>query len=663
MSPGVGIVKVCLRQHKSGTIPGFCASAGRAQSLDPLRHRRLRSVRASVLCLCPSKGKSQLPAIAEFSEPCSPEGVRQSSFNNTRWGNNYTHQPLRYWGRPESVLKPCKEVFWIPVSADEALRVSAAKKAGSKISEIAGFQVLKSDKMLDVWYEYGQNIGSSNIPSNMRFPAVEVGRQWEPAEFVAQAQQLVHPHDQEVRLPPIVAGAIVEMARLGPTKLSALRQKELDWWQARVQELEWDEATLHDSLHANVQRVVSKKRILVFKELLEYINYDDMGVVDLLTGGIEIIGTLRRIGIWKPEDRSAKIDARTLSMNAFVAQRAVQKGKTAKDIDCEVWQKTLDEVEEGCLVGPFTQAEVTEQLGEAWIPSRRFPIVQGSKTRPIDNFSEHGINNAFGSMEKVTMLGLDQVVGWSRAWSSSWKPSGIVETTDTAGHKYWSPVSKEWSAESWSSLEGRVADLKSAYKQLAICPAHAALSVVAVLEPVSQQVKFFRAHSFMFGETAAVYGFLRFSRAIAAIACKVFKLIVAEFFDDFTQLEPAVTKASAQATMESLLDILGWTIATAPGKRLPFESMFVSLGIQIDLGKASQGEVTLAHKPGRIENLEKQIQEVISAKTMSFKEALSIRGKVYFSEGQVFGRIAAPVVFMLSRWTAQVLGPKSCWEK
>ena len=156
----------------------------------------------------------------------------------------------------------------------------------------------------------------------------------------------------------------------------------------------------------------------------------------------------------------------------------------------------------------------------------------------------------------------------------------------------------------------------------------------------------------MFGETAAVYGFLRFSRAIAAIACKVFKLIVVEFFDDFTQLEPAATKASAQATMESLLDILGWTIATAPGKRLPFESTFVSLGIQIDLGKASQGEVTLAHKPGRIENLEKQIQEVISAKTMSFKEALSIRGKVYFSEGQVFGRIAAPVVFMLSRWMA-----------
>ena len=551
-------------------------------------------------------------------------------------------------------MEPYKEVFWIPVTAEEALRVATSKKAGSKISRIAGFQVLESDKVLDIWYEYGQDIGSSSVPDNISFPAIEVGRQWDPAEFVAQAQQLVHPFDQEVRLPPIVAGAIVEMARLGPTKLAALRQTELDWWQARAQGLEWDEAALHDSLHPNVERVVAKKKILVFKELLEYIDYDDMGVVDLLTGGIEIIGTLGRIGIWKPEDRSAKIDGRTLSLNASIAQKSVLKGKAAKDIDCEVWQKTLDEVAEGCLDGPYTQAEVTQQLGEAWIPSRRFPIVQGSKTRPIDNFSEHGINSAFGSMEKVTMLGLDQVVGWSRAWASSLKQAGIVEATDTAGHKYWSPMSREWSADSWSTLEGRVADLKSAYKQLAICPAHASLSVVAVLEPESQQVKFFRAHSLMFGETAAVYGFLRFSRAIAAIACKVFKLIVVEFFDDFTQLEPTATKSSAQATMEGLLDLLGWTIATAPGKRLPFESKFVSLGIQIDLCKACQGEVTLAHKPGRIENLEKQVMEVISSKTMSFKEALSIRGKVYFSEGQVFGRIAAPVVFMLSRWKAQV---------
>ena len=41
----------------------------------------------------------------------------------------------------------------------------------------------------------------------------------------------------------------------------------------------------------------------------------------------------------------------------------------------------------------------------------------------------------------------------------------------------------------------------------------------------------------MFGETAAVYGFIRISRALSAIASRLFYLLVVEYFDDFTQLE------------------------------------------------------------------------------------------------------------------------------
>ena len=97
--------------------------------------------------------------------------------------------------------------------------------------------------------------------------------------------------------------------------------------------------------------------------------------------------------------------------------------------------------------------------------------------------------------------------------------------------------------------------------------------------------------------------------------------------------------------------MLGWRLATAAKKRLPFSKTFVSLGVQVDLSMAGDGIVLLSHKPGRIDNLEEQIQAVTDADTMTFKEALSIRGKVFYSEGQVFGRLAAPVVYMLSRWS------------
>ena len=77
------------------------------------------------------------------------------------------------------------------------------------------------------------------------------------------------------------------------------------------------------------------------------------------------------------------------------------------------------------------------------------------------------------------------------------------------------------------------------------------------------------------------------------------------------------------------------------------------MGVQVGLAQAQQGKIVLSHKPGRISNFEEQVRMILSKGTMDFKAALSIRGKVFFSEGHVFGRVAAPVVHMLSRLEGQ----------
>ena len=86
----------------------------------------------------------------------------------------------------------------------------------------------------------------------------------------------------------------------------------------------------------------------------------------------------------------------------------------------------------------------------------------------------------------------------------------------------------------------------------------------------------------MFGETAAVYAFLRVSRALATIAVGLFSLLVVEFFDDFTQVENASLGDSAWKTMEGMLELLGWEVSMKESKRLPFQQIFVSLGVQVD---------------------------------------------------------------------------------
>ena len=68
----------------------------------------------------------------------------------------------------------------------------------------------------------------------------------------------------------------------------------------------------------------------------------------------------------------------------------------------------------------------------------------------------------------------------------------------------------------------------------------------------------------------------------------------------------------------------------------------------MDLSGVDTGTVRLSNKPGRIPAL-KQIEAAIASGELGFKEALSIRGRLAFAEGQNYGRIAAPVSHMLSR--------------
>ena len=57
----------------------------------------------------------------------------------------------------------------------------------------------------------------------------------------------------------------------------------------------------------------------------------------------------------------------------------------------------------------------------------------------------------------------------------------------------------------------------------------------------------------------------------------------------------------------------------------------------------------LRNKEGRVDGIRKHFGELKEKGLMGFMDALSIRQKLAFSEGQVFGRIGAPVAHMLSK--------------
>ena len=73
--------------------------------------------------------------------------------------------------------------------------------------------------------------------------------------------------------------------------------------------------------------------------------------------------------------------------------------------------------------------------------------------------------------------------------------------------------------------------------------------------------------------------------------------------------------------------------------------------------------ILLENKPGRVEAIDRQVSSLLESKpkTMNFKEALSLRGKVAFSEGQTHCRLTAFVSRRLSEW-ASYMGPRQITE-
>ena len=202
--------------------------------------------------------------------------------------------------------------------------------------------------------------------------------------------------------------------------------------------------------------------------MLEDINYDDLPVVELLITGVDIVGLLPKVGIWKPWDNEPSSGIKTLWAGAKDAQKDIARDRGKGDYDKELWDLTIEEAESGGIRGPFTSAQLSELLGPRWIASRRFPVLQGTrvneagievpKIRPVDDFSEFGVNPCFGSSEKVSLYSIDQVVAWARVRQHA-TSDRYVSFTDTAGSKWQTTLHPEWVTKSWLKTVGRVADL------------------------------------------------------------------------------------------------------------------------------------------------------------------------------------------------------------
>ena len=273
---------------------------------------------------------------------------------------------------------------------------------------------------------------------------------------------------------------------------------------------------------------------------------------------------------------------------------------TPSETDRAVWEKTLEEVEKGWLVGPFDP----KQIPPHYRLSRRFGVAQGEKTRCVDDFSRSHVN----SCVQVT---------------DAPKP----HTVDVLASLLMQAMTACPNAEGWCV---RTLDPKDACRQCAIATSSFAFSHIVVREPSTGLRKAFKMLALPFGSIKSVHAFLRIAHSLWYLAA--------------CALDVMWTKKSEanhlSMTVHAFFHLLGWSFAETGSKAVDFDAMCKALGVTIDVSLMHQGRVLIDNTEARKKELGEFIEKIVTTRKLSSVDALKLRGRMQFTAAQLFGRVA-----------------------
>ena len=126
------------------------------------------------------------------------------------------------------------------------------------------------------------------------------------------------------------------------------------------------------------------------------------------------------------------------------------------------------------------------------------------------------------------------------------------------------------------STEVSEADLKKAYRQLAVHSDHLRFSWIAVWHAELGAWRFGLLRALAFGETAAVLQFNRYPALLVAVLRRWLAIPCSIFYDDFKIIDLAAGAVSAAECFDRILAVLGWRVDVA--KSQPVGSICSFLG-------------------------------------------------------------------------------------
>lgn len=455
-------------------------------------------------------------------------------------------------------------------------------------------------------------------------------------EFFSIARALWHPFDELVNLPDRLIKTVFETLTWAPARVAKARTEKLARWAKWAQELQPQENALKSAMHPSVACILEPKRLLLLERIAHEIEWEDSHVHKELREGFMLTGTPNASNIFKKEVQPCQIDnAELMTKAATLKSTLLSKiGKAGANPHCqELYNITCEEAsEKKWLDGPFLPGEVDDMIGQSWIPLRRFAIMQKQKIRAIDDCSENCLNDAFTSVEKISLVAMQHIIWSAVVLMRHCLYHTHVQLRLSSGETLCGPVHKAWLEHEGNCLRSLTIDLKSAYKQLAVNPSEVKKAVVTLLCPSDLRPRCFLMRTLPFGAKAAVYHFNRVARLLWAIGCDL-HLIWSNYFDDYPLLSHQLLESSTISTAKLLMKLLGYKIAE--DKLNDFSAVTEMLGVELNLGV--HGKVQIQNKKSRQVEVASAINEILQGNGVKCDLLPSLLGRLQFADLRIFG--------------------------
>ena len=440
-----------------------------------------------------------------------------------------------------------------------------------------------------------------------------------PEQFLAKAEKVVHPMDDESYLHEATKEAIKKVVHTDPLVLAKERLAIVFNLRKLTEELREQEAALKQSLHPDVRKCTESKNIALFEHVLQQLGFWDMGVVALLKEGVPLVGLQAAPPGYKQQLVPATMTEKELLQTAQWRRKSLMcnSKQFSQEDEQALLDTTNEEVSRGFLQGPYTEQEISVLLEtEEWSLNPRFALFQGTsgKVRVIDDAKKSAVNSAYTSTVKLQLQDIDYAANMVLAIMAEAAAAGV-------------PLS-DW--------KGKTFDLSKAYKQMAILPSHQKHAVVGF--PISGKWKFYRSVSLPFGCAGSVYGFVRVSQALWFIVTKLLSAVTSHYFDDFPTLERAAGCRVLTLAFSAVLDMLGWAHAKEGDKALNFAEAFDLLGVTFDLSRVPSGVLQVSNKSSRISKICTLLDSIATSEDITAAKASEIQGLLNFAVGFFTGK-------------------------